>query len=103
MPADQRIDRHDRLGRGKKSPVRWICRREMGASGSECRPDHYRHHRPATQGRCHRGDRRREVCVLVSNLNPFPARIIVVHEDLCRMDLAQLDNVDNCRRSPTWA
>ena len=28
------------------------------------------------------------------NLNPFPARVIVVHEDLCRMDLAQLDDVD---------
>ncbi len=28
------------------------------------------------------------------NLDPFPARVIVVHEDLCRMYLAQLDNVD---------
>ena len=28
------------------------------------------------------------------NLNPFPARVIVVHEDLCRLDLAQLDDVD---------
>ena len=28
------------------------------------------------------------------NLDPFPARIIVVHEDLCRMDLNQMDDVD---------
>lgn len=28
------------------------------------------------------------------NLDPFPARIIVVHEDLCGMDLTQLDDVD---------
>ena len=28
------------------------------------------------------------------NLNPFPARVVVVHEDLCRLDLAQLDDVD---------
>jgi hypothetical protein len=28
------------------------------------------------------------------NLDPFPARIIVVHEELCRMDLDRLDDVD---------
>ena len=29
------------------------------------------------------------------NLDPFPARVVVVHEDLCRLDLAQLDDVDS--------
>jgi hypothetical protein len=29
------------------------------------------------------------------NLDPFPARIIVVHEDLCSCNLGQLDNIDS--------
>ena len=29
------------------------------------------------------------------NLDPFPARVVVVHENLCRLDLAQLDDVDS--------
>jgi hypothetical protein len=28
------------------------------------------------------------------NLDPFPPRIVVVHEDLCRLDLNRLDDVD---------
>ncbi len=28
------------------------------------------------------------------NLDPFPARVVVVHENLCRLGLAQLDDVD---------
>ena len=28
------------------------------------------------------------------NLDPFPAQVIVVHEELCRLDLGQLDDVD---------
>jgi hypothetical protein len=37
---------------------------------------------------------REQLACWFRNLNPFPARIIVVHENQCRLGLTQLDDVD---------